>query len=297
MHREARISNYLLAGFALVSLVLLSLPLSAPVLAFKACVAYVLNPVAFYGAKGAERLSGIPGRVRGLLVADIENRLLREEIRRAAWVQAEADALRAENQRLRPALGLKPPEGLEPLWARVMERDPLHWYRSLMVDAGSEEGVALNTPVLGQKEGRLVAIGRVVEVRPRSSLVLLVTDELSSVAATLSASALEGLVQGQGGRRLLMNYLSSEVQLQAGESVTTSPTSATFPPEILIGTAVRVRPRDPFLTYQAVEVEPAVEGSALTEVLLLKKALPGRSQSMARSQGGGVSQDAAEAAR
>jgi len=51
MHREARIANYILASLCIVSLTLLSLPLSMPVQAFKTAVSYILNPVAFYGAK------------------------------------------------------------------------------------------------------------------------------------------------------------------------------------------------------------------------------------------------------
>lgn len=270
MHREARISNYVLASFSIVSLTLLSLPIAAPVQAFKICVTYVLNPVAYYGAKGQERLASVPARIRGLLSADIENRLMHEEIQEALWVRAQMEALKAENGRLRSTLGLGAPKGHAPLWAHVMERDPLHWYRSLMVDKGGLQGVSLNAPVLGEGPEGLVAIGRVVEVRPKTSVVLLVSDELSSVAAYLSSSTLEGLVQGQGGSRLLMNYLSSEATLQVGERVYTSPTSATFPPDILMGTVVKVNPRDPFLTFQSAEIQAAVEAASLKTVMILR---------------------------
>lgn len=283
MHREAKAANYVLASFTIISLTLLSLPLSGPVQAFKACVTYLMTPVAYYGDKGVERFSSVPGRLRDLMAADVENSRFKEEIKQAEWTRAEADSLRAENGRLRAALALKAPGGRSALWAHVMERDPLRWYRSLIVDAGAEQGVTLNSPVLGHNGSRLAAIGRVVEVRPKTAVVLLVTDELSSAAAYLTSpstattegelpKSFEGLVQGQGSARLRMNYLSPDADVKEGDLVFTSPTSATFPPDVLLGRVAKVNPLDPFLTFQSVEVRTVLDASRLKEVMILKLA-------------------------
>ena len=58
-----------------------------------------------------------------------------------------------------------------------------------------------------------------VDVRAKTSTVLLLTDEGASVAAYLSSGTLEGLVQGQDGPRVRMNYLNAEVQLSTGDAV------------------------------------------------------------------------------
>jgi rod shape-determining protein MreC len=288
LHKEARIANFVLASYAIISLTLLSLPLTGPVQAFKACSIYVLSPVGSYSAKATDRFANVPARVRDLLVADIENKRLLEETKKAEWTEAELVSLRAENERLRSALGLKAPAVRAPLWARVMQRDPLHWYRSIMIDAGALQGVSVNAPVLGRKEGGVVVIGRVVEVREKASTVLLVTDELSSVAAFVSTKGdvaqvegstetvraepktSEGLLQGQGTARMRLNYLSPDTKAAIGDRVYTSPTSATFPADVLIGTVSNVFPPDPFLTFQSVEVQPALDASRLTEVMILK---------------------------
>ena len=81
---------------------------------------------------------------------------------------------------------------------------------------------------------------------------------------------MEGLVQGQSGPRLRMNYLPSETALTVGDLVYTSPTSATFPGEVLIGRVAAVNPRDPFLTFQSVEVSPALDAASLTDVMILR---------------------------
>jgi rod shape-determining protein MreC len=162
------------------------------------------------------------------------------------------------------------------VWAHVLERDPLHWYGSVGVDAGADRGVSLNDPVLGRKGDAVVAVGRVIEVRPQTSTVLLLTDQRSAAAAYLSSGTLEGLIQGQDGPHLRMNYLNSEAAIDHDDLVYTSPTSATFPPDVLIGRVARVYPRDPFLAFQSVEVAPALDAASLQEVLILRAStLPG----------------------
>lgn len=274
--RETRTAHYVLAALSTVALVLLSLPLSSPVRSFKAAASYVLHPVAWRGEKGVQRLAGAPERVSRLLTADIENERLQAELKRLDWLKTTVESLSLENDRLRRSMGLRPPEGRVPLWAHVMERDPLHWYRSVVIDAGAEQGVSVNDPVLGPADGRLVAVGRVVEARPDASIVLLLTDELSAAAAYLSSGTLEGLVQGEDGPRLRMNYLNAEAVISTGDAAYTSPTSATFPPDLLVGRVARVYPRDPFLTFQSVEIAPALDASSLQEVMILRSsAKPG----------------------
>ncbi len=270
MQRETRIANFVLGALAALSLLLLSLPLSTPVRSFKAGAGYLLDPLAYHGEAGYRRLAGAPDRIRRLLEADIENESLQAELRRGQWLATTVSALSLENERLRRELALKAPAGRSPAWAHVMERDPIHWYRSLVVDVGSDRGVELNDPVLGPHEGQLVAVGRVVDVRPNTSTVLLLTDELSAAAAYLSSGTLEGLIQGQDGPRLRMNYLNAEALLSEGDAVYTSPTSATFPPNVLIGRVARVNARDPFLTFQSVEVAPAADASSLQELMILR---------------------------
>src|SRR4026208_1253387 len=59
-----------------------------------------------------------------------------------------AEEWKRENDRLRDALGLQRqyPWKLKP--ARVVGRDPANWWKSITLDRGSRDGVALNSPVL-----------------------------------------------------------------------------------------------------------------------------------------------------
>lgn len=269
MNRDKRVANYLLLLYGIIALGALSKPKAVPVQAFKVYVSYLLNPAPFYGAQAIDRLSGLPTQVSQILTADMENRHLREELKKLELVEAQLASYKQENDRLRATLGFKPAQGKALRWAKVMERDSLNWYRYLMIDAGKDDGIDINSPVLGVFAGRLGAVGRVTETGPRWAKVLLLTDELSSVAAYIPEKQWEGLVEGQGGPRMRMNYLALDAQCQIGDTVSTSLTSATFPADIVIGTVTQIFQQDPFLTFQSVEVTPAIPASALKEVLIL----------------------------
>lgn len=275
MNREKKIANTLLAIFSAVSLLLLALPLNSAVQSFKAGVSYVLNPVPFHGSQAVNRIAALPPRIARLISADLENLELRAESRNVALLKAELESLKRENERLRSQAGLSPAAGRILLWAHVMEREPNNWHRFLMVDVGENDGVELNAPVLGAQGAVLGAVGRVTEVGPTWSKVLLLTDEASAAAAYLPGQQWEGLVEGQGSSRLKMSYLPSEAQFAIGEPVHTSATSATFPADVLIGNISKVYARDPFLTFQSVEVAPTVQPGLLKEVLILVRQRPG----------------------
>ncbi|HBL15710.1 MAG TPA: hypothetical protein DD417_02815 [Elusimicrobia bacterium] len=272
MNREKRVATYLLLAFSLVSLILLSLPLTGKVQTFRWVVSYVLSPAPFYANRAFDRFSNIPSDAARLISADLELQEARRRLTESELVRAEADSLRLENERLRGALGIQAAGAKVIRWARVMQRDPLTWNRSVMVDAGAEEGVKLNAPVLGVQGSTVAILGRVAELGAHTAKVLLLSDELSAAAAYLPGQGWEGLVQGQGSARLRLNYLPVDAQLTVGSEVCSSPTSATFPANLRIGTISKVFARDPFLAFQSAEVAAAVPPSVVKEVMILDPA-------------------------
>ena len=115
-----------------------------------------------------------------------------------------------------------------------------------------------------------MAVGRVTELDRVWRRCSFDRRAQSSAAAYLSSATLEGLIQGQGTGRLSLNYLDAEAVVAAGDQVVTSPASATFPPEIPIGTVAKAHQRHPFLAFQSVEVIPILSPSRIREVMILK---------------------------
>jgi rod shape-determining protein MreC len=270
MQRERRIANYLFLLYSGAAMAFLSLPLSRPIRSFRTVIEYLWAPVPRGSSEAIERAGEISSDVSHLLHADSENRALREDLKQLSWVEAQLATARRENERMRAALGIRPERGHTVRWARVMERDPATWYRALLVDAGAADGIELNAPVLGLENGRLGAVGRITELGPHWAKVLLLTDELSSIAGYIPGKEWEGLIEGQGKPVLVMSYLPIDAHFAIGDLVHTSATSQTFPPDVLVGSVVQVFPEDPFLTSRSVAVAPAVQAARLKEVLILK---------------------------
>lgn len=269
MNRDMRAANYLLLIFSMVSIALLSLPLTGKVGTFRACAAYLLNPVPYYGERAYERLSALPAEAARIISADIELQNARRALEEAEYLKAELESMRLENERLLRAAAMAP-AGLRAIrWARVMQREPLNWHSSLIVMAGAEDGVEVSAPVLGILGTEMGVVGRVTEVSDKTSKVRLLTDELSSLAAYIPSRGWEGLIQGQGTDRLRLNYLPVDAEIEVGERVYTSPTSATFAADLPIGTVVKIFDKDPFLAFQSVEVRSIVGASLIKEVLIL----------------------------
>lgn len=269
MNRDTRTANWLLLAFSAFAIVLLSLPTTTKVSQFRAVLSYLLEPLPYHGDRLTARLEGIPAGAARMIESDVELLSARRALKEAELLKAEYAALRAENERLAAALGIKPQSGHVVRWARVMERDPQNWYRSILIDAGEEQRIPLNAPVLALHDGVLGVLGRVVEVNPRTSKVLLLSDELSALAAFIPGRGWEGLVQGQGTMKLKMNYLPVDADFQVGDEIHSSPTSASFPPGLLVGKISKVFARDPFLAFQSVEIERAIPAGKVKEVMVL----------------------------
>ncbi|MDQ7819409.1 MAG: rod shape-determining protein MreC [Armatimonadota bacterium] len=216
-----------------------------------------LARVADGGARLWALYTGI-GRVRA------ENARLREELDR---ITREAAALReqaAAARRLEDLLGFRNQMAHRAVAARVVARDPLRWYGTVVVDRGSRDGVRRNAPVVTARG----VVGRVMEVTPTAARVLLVADSRSAVGALVQRTRDLGVVEGRGEWVLHLRYLSRASQVLPGDLVVTSGLGGVFPRGLVIGQIRRVVRQEGELLLEA-EVEPAAALDRVEEVLIL----------------------------
>lgn len=187
---------------------------------------------------------------------------------RAGFLAAEVARLREveeENRRLRALLGLREREGRRGVVARVIGRDILHWNQSILIDRGGADGVVREAAVVSA-EG---LVGKVIEVAPRLSRVLLIIDSASGVGGVIQGSRQTGIVEGTPDGGCLMKYLPRRVEISPGETVVTSGLGGVYPPGLLIGTITAVRPERDGI-YQNADLEPAARFDRLEWVMVLK---------------------------
>lgn len=177
--------------------------------------------------------------------------------------------LRTDNQRLREAIGLREAHWPQAVAARVIGRDPQHWFQEIVIDKGRSEGIIPESAVVAVVNDREGMVGRVSDVLEHTSKVLLVQDSLSSIAAHLQSAANEdGVVEGTNGHDLLFRYIDRSCTLKVGDLVVTAGLGNHIPPDIPIGFVedINLDPRQLFLQAR---LHAAVPSGQLRIVLVL----------------------------
>lgn len=202
----------------------------------------------------------------------VDLRTLREENKRlqfeASTLKRRLDQLQEqalETQRLQRLLAMRDNSQAEFLTARVIGKDATNWFKTILLDCGSMEGVRRNQPVLAPNG----LVGRVVEVTPTSARVQLFTDPVSAVGGLIQRTRVTGIVSGNLGAGARVRYLPLMGDVVVGEEVVTSGMGGVFPKGIPIGRVATVERKSGIL-FQEATLTPAVDLSRLEEVLILK---------------------------
>jgi len=201
----------------------------------------------------------------------VDLRALREENKR---LQLETTTLKRrleqlqdqalETQRLERLLAMRQASRAEFLTARVVGKDATNWFKTILLDRGSLEGIRRNQPVLAP-DG---LVGRVVEVTPSSARVQLLTDPVSAVGGLIQRTRVTGIVSGNLGAGARVRYLPLMADVAVGDEVLTSGMGGVFPKGILIGRITSVERKSGAL-FQEATLQSAVDLSRLEEVLIL----------------------------
>jgi rod shape-determining protein MreC len=216
----------------------------------------------------------VPANFVALLETDQENRALKEKVRDMELRLQDASALGAENARLAAEMRLSRAAPWNGSWARVIGKTPADWYGSVYIDKGSEDGISVNDTVLGMQGDRAGLAGRVFEVYPKFSKVLLMTNSAASAVCAIGPSGMDALVEGKGTWLLKITYVPEEAGLTAGAELTTSAGGILFPSGVLVGKVTKVYPRESFMNFITADVAPAVDVNTLKEVYVVRRNLP-----------------------
>jgi rod shape-determining protein MreC len=176
-------------------------------------------------------------------------RLAEENEKLLRWQQA-AFRLASENARLRELLKLTPEPATTFITARVIANSGGAYVRSLMIHAGSENGVERGQAAM-TGEG---LVGRVLEVGRQAARVLLVTDLNSRVPVIVEEPQQRALLTGDNSERPCLRYLNAGAEIKVGDRVVTSGQGGVFPPGLPVGVVAS-------LDGEAPRVEPYVEMS------------------------------------
>jgi rod shape-determining protein MreC len=170
------------------------------------------------------------------------NSRLQSELEAVREQAVGAEAALAENAQLRKLLDLDRsgviPPGYDPVTARVIARSPTVWFSGVTIDAGSDDGVEVDDPVVNG-DG---LVGTIAAVTGSAAQVTLIADHSSRVSAKVVPSGVQGVIRPEVGDPgdLILDFIDSTKRVGVGQSVVTSgwrveDRESRFPPNLPIG--------------------------------------------------------------
>lgn len=219
----------------------------------------------------AEGLGSAVDRYVFLVNTAREAERLRQEVAELKRELLTVEEVAQENERLKALLAFKETTPLRQIPARVVARSATAWVQTVVLDRGAPDGVGLDSPVVTPAG----VVGRVYEVGPRASRVLLLTDTNSAVDAIVQRTRAQVLVEGSHGPTCRVLHVAREDEAAPGDRVVTSGLDGVFPKGLLLGEISRVEARPGQVFHPAVLV-PSVDFSRLEEVfVILREAADG----------------------
>ena len=190
-------------------------------------------------------------------------------VRENSRLENENDALRRKNQMLSEQVAeapsvasyeravLKYPAGVQ---ARVIGYPPENDSRVITINKGSRDGLVRDAGVIAAAG----VVGRIVEVAPFTSKVLLLTDYTSNVPAIVQRGRWWGIAKGTL-TRVNVTYISQDAKLKIGDRVVTGEGNV-FQAGLPMGKIIKIEDAGLYLTAT---IDPAVGFGRLERVIVL----------------------------
>jgi len=221
------------------------------------------TPVERAGTWSFSRIGGLWSGYIGLRNARTENARLQKELDDLRMRNRELESQAAEGQRLASLLNFRNahPEA-SMLAAEVIGASADPTSHTLFINRGERDHVRRNLAVI-TPEG---IVGKIVEVFPTSSQVLLINDRDSGVGALFAGTRTHGVVKGSGDPNPRMDYIVNDEKVQVGDKILTSGEDHIFPKDLPVGKVESTKASAPF---QVISIAPAARLDRLEDVLIL----------------------------
>ena len=234
-------------------------------------VAFAFKPVQVAVGSVARDVSSIATTIAEIDRLRQENAELRGDNDRLEAESRSAAELRRENEQLTGLLQLRSGLEYQTLAVTVIARESSEARRAIVIDRGSDDGLAPGMVVIA---GGGALVGRIADVGPSFAHVVLISDATSTVIGQLLSSTSTGKVIGQLGGALVMQDVDAAAKVTNGEEVFTAGIElqggirSPYPKGLLIGRVVDVT-RDPNEVVQTVFLEPAAPLDRLEFLLVI----------------------------
>ena len=172
--------------------------------------------------------------------------------------------LKKDNIRLREILSLQESSNNDNISAAVISRKTGSWWRQIILNKGSKDGVEIGSTVIGP--GGL--LGRVNNTSLFTSSVTLITSPESKLGVWVDRIQLNGLLVGLGNDYPSLILYSKDADIKVGDFVSSSPASTLLPPNIPIGVVQSID--EPFKAKKTAKILLLAKPQVIDWVQILK---------------------------
>jgi len=185
-----------------------------------------------------------------------ENNLLRNALQRFRSEREIEENLLAMHENILPA--------------QVIGLDPSNYYKSVIINRGTLDGIKKNMIVL-DKNGNLV--GRIIDsISLKEARVQLITDNESGISVFTQMKRVQGILEGDGKGQCLMQYVLATTrpeEISEGEDVITSGYDRIYPLGIRVGRILLIASNASL--HKHIIVEPYFDFRFLDQIAVIMK--------------------------
>jgi rod shape-determining protein MreC len=228
-------------------------------------VLYPVQRVLQFPGEAAAQIASYFSSQRALIE---DNSALRRELLAEAPAVQGYQLLQQDNARLRALLDVAKrfPDATVAAEVLYSGRDP--FTQKLFVDKGEAAGVQAGQAVIDE----VGVVGQVTRVFPYMAEVTLLTDKDHAVPVKVERSGVRSVMYGAGSGRLPeLRFLSPNVEIQAGDRLTTSGIDGTYPAGLAVAQVVSVE-RETGQIFARVTCKPLAGVERSPHVLILGRA-------------------------
>ena len=179
----------------------------------------------------------------------------------------ELEMIKAENVTLQNYMNLKQKyASYNAIPAYVINKDVSNYSSSLVLNVGTEDGIAEKMTVIADKG----LVGYITSVTENTSKVQVIIDAASTVSCTISTTQENIICKGtlENNQVLRASYIPTGAELIKGDSVYTSGVGGIYQKGIIIGTIKEIVTTSNITDRYAI-IEPAVDFSKIDTVLVI----------------------------
>ncbi len=263
-------SGYLFLGVILGHILLISSQVNSragvPVLEF---VTFgIFSEVQRVIASGFGGVRNVWGGYIGLRHLKTENESLKRQLADAQIAVQQQRALADRARGLQQLLELRDRSNLKTTAAQIIGDAPTPDFRTITIDKGTLHGLKTDMAVLAPAG----VVGRIIKPTARSAIVQLLIDRNAAAGVIIERSRAQGVAMGAGDGRLRLEYMSEAFDVAVGDEVVTSGIDNIYPKGFAVGKIDSIEKSG--AAYRRISIKPAVDFSALEEVLIVLTPTP-----------------------